>query len=171
MKERILNGTKLVPSHPEELTQIYSISRLLTYNKTDLFKCVFQWVLINLYTPITTTTIKIYFHNPKFSWSISITIHHRTQELERIISFNAITFQKSKLRSRSLDDVCKVRRLINYKCRVKPGIPVFSPLCHPACATRASPHIPSNNSPTVEETLPGRAHSDHDDTVPVQLLS
>lgn len=42
MKERILNGTKLVPSHPEELTQIYSISRLLTYNKTDLFKCVFQ---------------------------------------------------------------------------------------------------------------------------------
>lgn len=74
MKERILNGTKLVPSHPEELTQIYSISRLFTYNKTDLFKCVFQWVLINLYTPITTTTIKIYFHNPKFSWSISITI-------------------------------------------------------------------------------------------------
>lgn len=101
----------------------------------------------------------------------NITSHHRTQELERIISFNAITSQKSKLRSRSLDDVCKVRRLINYKCRVKPGIPVFSPLCHPACATRASPHIPSNNSPTVEETLPGRAHSDHDDTVPVQLLS
>lgn len=37
MKERILNGTELVPSHPEELTQIYSISRLLTYNKIDLF--------------------------------------------------------------------------------------------------------------------------------------